>query len=103
MLFHITWEFFQNSEEVIQRNLGFFSQRTSPDGFEFTRHGFETRAGALALGASVGRPQTPSAGERRADAPARTVKSVPIVRRPWAEEQAGQVRMVGLTIHSTEG
>jgi len=28
VLFHITWEFFQNSDEVIQRNLAFVSQRT---------------------------------------------------------------------------
>jgi hypothetical protein len=35
VLFHVTGEFFDNSEEAIQRNLAFFSQWTPPDGFEF--------------------------------------------------------------------
>jgi hypothetical protein len=35
VLFNLTWEFNENSEEEIQRSLGFFSQWKPPEGFEF--------------------------------------------------------------------
>lgn len=50
MLFHVTWEFFDNSEEAIQRNLAFFSQWTPPDGFEFKGFwGFADGSGGVAI------------------------------------------------------
>jgi hypothetical protein len=35
VLFNLTWEFNENSEEEIQRSLGFFSEWKPPEGFEF--------------------------------------------------------------------
>lgn len=35
MLFHVTWEFVNNSEEDIRRNLAFFSEWKPPEGFDF--------------------------------------------------------------------
>jgi hypothetical protein len=50
VLFHVTWEFFDNSEEVIQRNLAFFSQWTPPDGFEFKGFwGYADGSGGVAI------------------------------------------------------
>ena len=51
MLFHTTWEFHtSNSEEAIQRNLAFFSQRKPPDGFEFKGFwGFADGSGGIAI------------------------------------------------------
>ncbi|MGE5435380.1 MAG: DUF3303 domain-containing protein [Candidatus Doudnabacteria bacterium] len=50
MLFHVTWEFLENSEEAIQRNLAFFSQWTPPDGFEFKGFwGYADGSGGVAI------------------------------------------------------
>lgn len=50
MLFHTTWEFRQNSEEEIQRNLAFFAQWEPPDGFEFKGFwGFADGSGGVAI------------------------------------------------------
>ena len=35
MLFHVTWDFVDASEDATRRNLAFFSQWKPPDGFEF--------------------------------------------------------------------
>ena len=51
MLFHLTWEFHTtNSEAVIQRSLGFFSQWEPPDGLEFRGFwGFADGSGGVAV------------------------------------------------------
>ena len=50
MLFHLTWEFYPNSEEAIQRNLAFFLQWKPPDGFEFQGFwGFADGSGGVAI------------------------------------------------------
>jgi hypothetical protein len=50
VLFHTTWEFRQNSEEAIQRNLAFFSQWKPPEGFEFKGFwGFADGSGGVAI------------------------------------------------------
>ena len=50
MLFHTTWEFRDNSEEAIQRNLAFFSQWKPPDGFEFKGFwGYADGSGGVAI------------------------------------------------------
>jgi hypothetical protein len=50
MLFHSTWEFTNNSEEAIQRNLAFFSQWKPPADFEFKGFwGFADGSGGVAI------------------------------------------------------
>jgi Protein of unknown function (DUF3303) len=50
VLFHTTWEFTNNSEEAIQRNLAFFSQWKPPDGFEFKGFwGYADGSGGVAI------------------------------------------------------
>lgn len=50
MLFHSTWAFTDNSEEAIQRSLGFFAQWKPPEGFEFKGFwGFADGSGGVAI------------------------------------------------------
>lgn len=50
MLFHVTWEFVNSSEEGIRRNLALFSQWKTPDGFEFKGFwGFADNSGGVAI------------------------------------------------------
>ena len=50
MLFHVTWEFVDTSEESIRRNLALFSQWKPPDGFEFKGFwGFADGSGGAAI------------------------------------------------------
>lgn len=50
MLFHTTWEFKDNSEEEIQRNLAFFSQWKPPEGFEIKGfYGFADGSGGVSI------------------------------------------------------
>jgi Protein of unknown function (DUF3303) len=50
LLFHVTWEFVNTSEEGIRRNLALFSQWKPPDGFEFKGFwGFADNSGGVAI------------------------------------------------------
>jgi Protein of unknown function (DUF3303) len=50
VLFHVTWEFVDTSEESIRRNLALFSQWKPPDGFEFKGFwGFADGSGGAAI------------------------------------------------------
>ena len=50
MLFHVTWEFVDTSEEGIRRNLALFSQWKPPEGFEFKGFwGFADNSGGVAI------------------------------------------------------
>jgi hypothetical protein len=50
VLFHVTWEFVDVSEEAIRRNLAVFSQWQPPDGFEFQGFwGFADGSGGVAM------------------------------------------------------
>lgn len=50
MLFHLTWDFTDTSEEAVRRNLAFFSQWKPPDGFEFQGFwGFADGSGGAAI------------------------------------------------------
>jgi hypothetical protein len=50
MLFHVTWEFIDTSEDGIRRSLGVFSQWQPPDGAEFKGfYGFADGVGGVAL------------------------------------------------------
>ncbi len=50
MLFHVTWEFIDTSEEGQRRSLGVFAQWQPPAGAEFKGfYGFATGGGGVAL------------------------------------------------------
>ena len=50
MLFHVTWDFVDTSEEAVRRNLAFFSQWKPPEGFEFQGFwGFADGSGGVAI------------------------------------------------------
>jgi uncharacterized protein DUF3303 len=50
VLFHITWEFVDTSEDATERNLAFFSQWKPPDGFDFKGFwGFADNSGGVAI------------------------------------------------------
>lgn len=50
MLFHVSWEFVDVSEEGARRNLAVFSQWKPPDGFEFKGFwGFADGSGGAAI------------------------------------------------------
>jgi Domain of unknown function (DUF3303) len=50
VLFHVTWDFVDTSEEAIRRNLAFFSEWKPPDGFEFKGFwGFADGSGGAAI------------------------------------------------------
>ena len=51
MLFHVTWEFTDTSEESIRRNLAFFSQWQPPAGADFSKgfYGFSDGTGGVAI------------------------------------------------------
>ena len=50
MLFHVTWDFVDTSEEGIRRNLAFFSEWKPPEGFEFKGFwGFADGSGGAAI------------------------------------------------------
>ena len=50
MLFHVTWEFVDNGEEAIKRNLAFFSEWKPPEGFAFQGFwGFADSSGGAAI------------------------------------------------------
>jgi hypothetical protein len=51
MLFHVTWEFVDTSEEAQKRSLSVFSQWQPPDGADFSKgfYGFGDGTGGVAL------------------------------------------------------
>jgi hypothetical protein len=50
VLFHVTWDFVDTSEEAVRRNLAFFSQWNPPVGFEFQGFwGFADGSGGVAI------------------------------------------------------
>jgi hypothetical protein len=50
VLFHVTWDFVDTSEDAIRRNLAFFSEWKPPDGFDFKGFwGFADGSGGIAI------------------------------------------------------
>jgi Protein of unknown function (DUF3303) len=50
VLFHVTWDFVDTSEEAVRRNLAFFSQWKPPEGLEFQGFwGFADGSGGIAI------------------------------------------------------
>jgi hypothetical protein len=50
VLFHVTWDFVDTSEDAIRRNLAYFSQWKPPDGFDFKGFwGFADGSGGVAI------------------------------------------------------
>jgi Domain of unknown function (DUF3303) len=50
MLFHVTWEFIDTSEDGVRRSLGVFAKWQPPDGVEFKGfYGFADGSGGVAL------------------------------------------------------